>query len=253
MSSHSGETTIVRLDADLVNLARAYLSKRAKEPDVIGTALQQRDFETIQRIGHNLHGSGQMFGFGELTRIGAELQRAVVARDGAGIMRLKHRMAEFVSRVKVESANIDDDAVTSESGTRDSSVTVRRNHVLLVDDDEMNRILIAHYLEKEGYTVAQAASGEEALAALEIRPLPALILLDVVMPGLSGLDVCRHIKASRSTGAIPVVLLTALEKNEDRFRGMEAGADDFVTKPVTRVDLLARVSTLLPRPKHTAR
>src|SRR5687768_6147082 len=85
MSSHSGETTIVRLDADLVNLARAYLSKRAKEPDVIGTALHQRDFETIQRIGHNLHGSGQMFGFGELTRIGAELQRAVVARDGAGI------------------------------------------------------------------------------------------------------------------------------------------------------------------------
>jgi CheY-like chemotaxis protein len=194
-----------------------------------------------------------MFGFGELTRIGAELQRAVVARDGAGIMRLKHRMAEFVSRVKVESASIDDDAVTSESGTRDSSVTVRRNHVLLVDDDEMNRILIAHYLEKEGYTVAQAASGEEALAALEIRPLPALILLDVVMPDVSGLDVCRHIKASPSTGAIPVVLLTALEKNEDRFRGMEAGADDFVTKPVTRVDLLARVSTLLSRPKHTAR
>ena len=252
MSSHSGETTVVRLDADLVNLARAYLSKRAKEPDVIGTALQQRDFETIQRIGHNLHGSGQMFGFGELTRIGAELQRAVVARDGAGIMRLKHRMAEFVSRVKVESANIDDAAVTSES-TRDSSVAVRRNHVLLVDDDEMNRILIAHYLEKEGYTVVRAASGEEALAALEIRPLPALILLDVVMPGRSGLDVCRHIKASRSTGAIPVVLLTALEKNEDRLRGMEAGADDFVTKPVTRVDLLARVSMLLPRPKHTAR
>jgi CheY-like chemotaxis protein len=110
----------------------------------------------------------------------------------------------------------------------------------------MNRILIAHHLEKEGYAVVQCASGEEALAMLDRRPLPALVLLDVLMGATSGLEVCRHIKQSASTSVIPVVLLTALESKEDRMRGMQAGADDLLTKPVTRGALLERVSRLLP-------
>lgn len=246
MRNRSADMSVIRIDPDLVNLARAYLAKRAVDLGVIESALQRRDFETIHRIGHNMHGSGQMFGFGELTAIGAQLQRAVEARDAARILRLQRRMAHFVSSTEVAGALVDE-ARPRRNGGMDGLTAFESNAVLVVDDDEMNRILITHYLEKEGYAVTQVSSGEEALRVLEDPPLPALILLDVVMPGTSGLEVCRRIKAHPSTGAIPVVLLTALEKNEDRARGMDAGADDFITKPVARADLLARVALLAPR------
>ncbi|HEX6004391.1 MAG TPA: response regulator [Burkholderiales bacterium] len=214
---------------------------------MIAAAVERRDFDAIHKIGHNLLGSGEMFGFAELSRIGAGLQRAADAHDAAGVDRLRRRMAHYLAQTV---APISQQAHTVAAGTRRRATAVRaprRHEVLVVDDDEMNRILITHYLEKAGYTVAQCARGEEALAALDAPRLPGLVLLDVVMPGRSGLDICRAIKADARTGSIPVVLLTALEKEEDRQRGMEAGADDFVTKPVSRVDLLARVAELLPR------
>jgi len=243
MPSRPDDPNVVRIDADLVPLARAYLDKRTKEPELIGLALARRDFPALYRIGHNLHGSGQMFGFAELTAIGAELQQAVEARDSAGIERLGRRIADFVSRTRVESGP---SAAARAAAVSDTDGSAPRR-VLVVDDDEMNRTLIAHCLEKQACRVTQCAGGEEALAALHSEPLPALILLDVVMPGMSGLEVCRRIKADPETGAIPIILLTALEKREDRRRGMQAGADDFLIKPVSRRALLERVSRLLPQ------
>ena len=254
MATKPADRIVVRVDAELLDLCRIYLANRTKEVGEIKAALQRHDFKTIHRMGHNMHGSGRMFGFEELTVTGAELQRAAAAGDSAEIMRLQGFLGEFVSRVELKT----EDGPCAHTVTRRvkaegaAAPAFQTHHVLLVDDDEMNRILVSRYLEKEGYTVRQVSSGEDALAALKRRPLPAMILLDVVMSGVSGFDVCREIKANPATRAIPVVLITGLDKDEDRLRGREAGADAFLKKPVARADLLARVCALVRRDAECA-
>ncbi len=256
MATKPADRIVIRVDAELLDLCRVYLANRTKEVGEIKAALHRHDFETIHRMGHNMHGSGRMFGFDELTVTGAELQRAAAAGDSAEIMRLQGAIGEFVSRVELRTENAQCAHTVKRHANVDSArlPAFQLHHVLLVDDDEMNRILVSRYLEKEGYTVRQVSSGDDALAALKQPPLPAMILLDVVMSGMSGFDVCREIKADPNPGtrAIPVVLVTGLDKDEDRLRGREAGADAFLTKPVARRDLLARVSALVRRDAEAA-
>ena len=116
--------------------------------------------------------------------------------------------------------------------------------VLGVDDQPLNLELLGAYLEGVGCTFVTAADGESALEAVE-RWRPDLVLLDVVMPGLDGLEVCRRIKSNPAHRFLPVVLVTSLSSVADRVRGLEAGADDILTKPVDRSELLARVVTLI--------
>ncbi len=116
--------------------------------------------------------------------------------------------------------------------------------VLVVDDEAVNRKLMAELLSSRGYRVEVASNGEEAIS--QVRAVrPDLILLDVMMPRLDGLQTCRILKQDEDTRLIPIVLLTALAALEDRVTGIEAGADDFLTKPFNAVELLARVRSLI--------
>jgi adenylate cyclase len=116
--------------------------------------------------------------------------------------------------------------------------------ILVVDDTPKNVKLLADLLTVKGYGVITAESGREALAQLDAEP-PDLVLLDVVMPGMSGYEVCEKIRANPATAMLPVVMVTALDPSEERIKGIEAGADDFLAKPIHQAELLARVRSLL--------
>jgi DNA-binding response OmpR family regulator len=116
--------------------------------------------------------------------------------------------------------------------------------ILVVDDTPRNRKLLADLLSARGYEVVLAASGSEALQRVA-DDRPDLVLLDVVMPEMSGYDVCRAIRARPESAVLPVVMVTALEPSSERIKGLEAGADDFLAKPISQPELLARVRSLL--------
>jgi class 3 adenylate cyclase len=116
--------------------------------------------------------------------------------------------------------------------------------ILVVDDTPKNVKLLADLLAVKGYGVVTAGSGKEALAKLEAER-PDLVLLDVVMPEMSGYEVCEKIRDNPAMRLLPVIMVTALDPAEERVKGLDAGADDFLAKPINRQELLARVSSLL--------
>jgi CheY-like chemotaxis protein len=126
----------------------------------------------------------------------------------------------------------------------DRSGEEKRPRILIVDDNQQNLELLQAYLEDLDCETIPAHDGQEALNAVN-KSMPDLILLDIMMPKMSGFEVCRRIKGSPKTKNIPVIMVTALNEFGDIERGVESGTDDFVSKPVNRLELLTRVKTML--------
>ena len=116
--------------------------------------------------------------------------------------------------------------------------------ILVVDDTPQNVKLLSDLLASRGYEVSAAVNGEQALESIAKQP-PDLVLLDIMMPGINGFEVCRKIRENPATALLPVVLATSLDPNQERVKGIEAGADDFLSKPVNQAELFARVKSLL--------
>jgi DNA-binding response OmpR family regulator len=121
---------------------------------------------------------------------------------------------------------------------------LKKAKILVVDDEEHIVKAVKYILESEGYSVDAAVDGEQALAQVE-KFGPDLILLDVMMPKKNGYDVCRELKEENKTQLIPIIIVTALKQKEERIKGIEAGADDFISKPIDQKELLTRIKSLL--------
>jgi phosphate regulon transcriptional regulator PhoB len=118
--------------------------------------------------------------------------------------------------------------------------------ILVVEDEPDTRELLRFHLEHDGYGVAEASTGEAAWAAILAAP-PRLVLLDLMLPGTGGLELCRQIRTQDATRALPVVILTGRNAELDRVLGLEMGADDYITKPFSPRELLARIRAVLRR------
>ncbi len=125
-------------------------------------------------------------------------------------------------------------------------MTDARPLVLVADDDDDIRTLVAYRLEKAGYEVAQAADGEQALQ-LALERTPDLAVIDVMMPRLDGYELTRALRSHEATSRVPVILLTARTQEADVARGFEAGADDYIRKPFSPQELRSRVHAILGR------
>lgn len=123
--------------------------------------------------------------------------------------------------------------------------------VLVVEDEPAQREVLAYNLEAEGFRAARAGTGDEALLLTD-EQVPDLIVLDWMLPGVSGIEVCRRLKTRGDTRDIPVIMLSARSEEVDRVRGLETGADDYVVKPYSVVELMARIRAQLRRTRPAA-
>lgn len=119
-------------------------------------------------------------------------------------------------------------------------------HILIIEDEPAQLEVLIYNLESEGFNVSQATDGEEGLLQVE-ESRPDVIILDWMLPGVPGIEICRRLKSRRDTKEIPIIMLTARSEESDRVRGLETGADDYVAKPYSVAELVARVRASLRR------
>jgi two-component system alkaline phosphatase synthesis response regulator PhoP len=122
-------------------------------------------------------------------------------------------------------------------------------NILVAEDDRDIADLIAHYVERAGWTPHVVGSGDEALASSRKQPFD-LVILDVMLPGMSGLEVCRALRADPATAAVPIIMVTARAEETDRIMGLDIGADDYLAKPFSPNELVARIRALMRRSKR---
>ena len=129
---------------------------------------------------------------------------------------------------------------------RDTQASSMKPRVLIVEDESALVELLRYNLEQSGFKVMVAGDGEEALASVQ-EDVPDIILLDWMLPLMSGIEVCRQLRRQTSTANVPIIMLTARGEEGDRIRGLDAGADDYVSKPISPTELVARIRAVLRR------
>ena len=119
------------------------------------------------------------------------------------------------------------------------------NRILIVEDDDDLVNLATHWLERAGYTVENAGDGQKALGLLKNNPLPALVLLDVMLPKIDGFELLRLIRSNPRTKTLPVAMMTSFTRDKDAQRGRELGANDYIVKPLMELDFLKRIEHIV--------
>jgi CheY-like chemotaxis protein len=215
-------------DAELRHTLRTPLNHIIGYSELLLEEARDRGLEDMVTDLENIHTAGK-----ELLALFNELFNPAAVDAGTADTALE---APVASAIKVP------DEVSGTERVRAGEALQAR--VLVVDDNENNRDIVSRLLEREGYQVSTAENGAQALKQISAQP-PDLILLDVMMPVMDGIEACKRIKDDPDSRLIPVVIMTALGQVDDRVRGIQAGADDFLTKPVNRGELLARIQTSL--------
>lgn len=182
-----------------------------------------------------------------LTRCLTKLRKSIQPdQTDASIIKTMPRLGyRFVATVTTASQN----PPLLRHGSQDDVQPAKTSKILIVDDHPSAVEILTERLEHLGYETVSAGNGQEALEKVAAEA-PDLILLDVMMPIMDGFTVCRILKGNEETRLIPIVIMTALDKVDERIQGIEAGADDFLTKPVNAQELVARIQTTL-KLKHT--
>ena len=119
-------------------------------------------------------------------------------------------------------------------------------YILIIEDEAALVTLLRYNLERAGFEVGESLNGEEAMTAIAER-VPDLVLLDWMLPSISGIEICRQLRRNPATRNLPIIMLTARSEEVDRVRGLKCGADDYVTKPFSPVELIARINAVLRR------
>lgn len=216
-------------DANLRHTLRTPLNHIIGYSELLLEEAKERGLEDMVVDLQNIHTAGK-----ELLALFNELFNPAAVDTGT---------ADTALETPAESPTKDlpDDAQRTE---RTSGADTSSAHLLVVDDNENNRDIVSRLLQREGYEVSTAENGAQALERIKTQP-PDLVLLDVMMPVMDGIEACKRMKDDPDSRLIPVVIMTALGQVDDRVRGIQAGADDFLTKPVNRGELLARIQTSL--------
>ena len=216
-------------DATLRHTLRTPLNHIIGYSELLLEEARERGLEDMLADLQNIHAAGK-----ELLTLFEELFNPVAVDAGS---------VETAVEIRPDS-QASDPIGDARSSKRTGDAATPDVRLLLVDDNKNNRDIVSRLLEREGYAVTQAENGREALERLESENID-LVLLDVMMPVMDGIEACKRIKDDPETRLIPVVIMTALSQVDDRVRAIQAGADDFLTKPVNRTELLARIQTSL--------
>ncbi len=219
---------LVEGDGDLlVATAQKFLEQNASRLDQLHEALERRDAADIERLAHGLAGASQAFAADDTERAARALMERATSGDIPALRILIER---------VEAALGDLSSALSAHCTRHEL-----RHVLVAEDDDVTRMRLEHLLTKWGHRVTSVSRGDVALEMLSPSGPPHLAIIDWMMPGMDGVEVCRALRARKSDTYTYIILVTAKDDPESMLVGLEAGADDFLAKPVAPEELRARL------------
>ena len=252
----------------LHELVTTFRDESAQLLTSVRKAWQEQDLDSVAKTAHSLKSSSGNLGAHDLAECAIQLEQQARAQAAREVLepllraleqeyaQVARALAALVPATNAPQAAASSDLPASCAAPPDGAddlqgelMTIRVPHaeeikILVVDDQEYDALVLSNYLQGEGYQVEITHNGEQALRVLH-GAHPHIILSDVMMPGMDGFELCRRIKHYKDTLLIPVVLITGLDSREDRIKGIQSGADEFLSKPIHREELLARVRSLL--------